>query len=103
MPRAYLVQPVLHAEELSVAFSLPGVEGKKTSLPLDFLSHLLGHEADGSLTALLADKGWAQGVWAGADEAEADMTLFTVDVALSDEGVKHWDSLAIDLIIRSRS
>jgi insulysin len=93
MPRAYLVQPVLHAEELSVAFSLPGVEGKKTSLPLDFLSHLLGHEADGSLTALLADKGWAQGVWAGADEAEADMTLFTVDVALSDEGVKHWDSV----------
>ena len=93
MPRAYLVQPVLHAEELSVAFALPGVEKAKTSLPLDFLSHLLGHEADGSLTALLADKGWAQGVWAGADEAEADMTLFTIDVALSDEGVKHWDSV----------
>ena len=93
MPRAYLVQPVLHAEELSVAFALPGVEKAKHSLPLDFLSHLLGHEADGSLTALLADKGWAQGVWAGADEAEADMTLFTIDVSLSDEGVKHWDSV----------
>ncbi len=57
------------------------------------MSHLLGHEAEGSLTAILAGKGWAQDVWAGADEAEADMTLFTVDVALSDEGVKHWDEV----------
>lgn len=93
MPRAYLVRPVLHSEELSVAFSLPGVEKAKASLPLDFLSHLLGHEAEGSLTNLLTSKGWAQDVWAGADEAEADMTLFTVDVSLSDEGVKNWDSV----------
>ena len=31
MPRAYLVQPVLHSEELSVCFSLPGVEKNKAS------------------------------------------------------------------------
>jgi insulysin len=43
LPRAYLVKPVMHAEELSVSFELPGLEEERAGLPVIFLSNLLGH------------------------------------------------------------
>ena len=93
LPRAYLVKPVMHAEELSVSFELPGLEEERAGLPINFLSNLLGHEANGSLTAVLAERGLAESVWSGADESEADLTMFSIEVALTAKGVKEWDSV----------
>ena len=93
LPRGYVVKPVMHAEELSVSFELPGLEEERAGLPIAFLSSLLGHEANGSLTAVLAERGLAESVWAGADESEADLTMFSIEVALTAKGVKEWDSV----------
>merc|ERR1740130_2456495 len=66
LPRGFLVKPVMHAEELSVSFELPGLE---------------------------AERALAESVWSGADESEADLTMFSIEVALTAKGVKEWDSV----------
>ncbi len=95
LPRGYLVKPVMHAEQLSVTFELPGLEAERAGLPIRFLSNLLGHEANGSLTSVLAERGLAEGVSADTDESEADLTMFSIEVALTKKGVKKWDKVLV--------
>ena len=36
-----------------------------------------------ALEAVLAERGLAESVWAGADESEADLTMFSIEVSLT--------------------
>ena len=51
----------------------------------------LGGEAKGSLLALLIEKGWAEGLVAGAGDAEDDYSIFEVRVACTPLGMEKWE------------
>ena len=57
-----------------------------------YLSHILAHEAKGTLHHVLKEKGWIQALdsWSGDDGTEA---LLDISIRLTDEGFKHIDEI----------
>ena len=67
-------------------FALPPAHEYWRQKPLSYLSHLLGHEGDGSVLALLKSLGWATSLSAGAMHFSKDFEMFLVTVDLTKEG-----------------
>jgi len=61
------------------------------------LSHLLGHEGEGSSFAILQDHGLLNSLSAGPRTRAPDFTLFQVDLGLTEKGERHWQ-LVVDVI-----
>ncbi|GAB4818102.1 hypothetical protein N2152v2_005148 [Parachlorella kessleri] len=58
--------------------------------PSHYVSHLLGHEGEGSVFAYLKAKGWASGLVAGeAGTSYSARSFFMVRIDLTEEGQKH--------------
>eukprot|EP01116_Phalansterium_solitarium_P023737 TRINITY_DN846_c2_g1_i2.p1 TRINITY_DN846_c2_g1~~TRINITY_DN846_c2_g1_i2.p1 ORF type:complete len:370 (-),score=97.81 TRINITY_DN846_c2_g1_i2:123-1088(-) len=66
MPVWYEIVPEKAMHKVKVQFPLPACGKQYLEKPSRYWSHLFGHEADGSLFALLKKKGWALDLVAGA-------------------------------------
>ena len=86
--------PVKEKHSLYITWQLPPQWENWRSKPCDFISHLLGHEAKGSLLSALKERSWANecyaGVGSGGYENSSSHALFTMNFTLSEEGVSHW-------------
>jgi insulysin len=56
-------------------------------------SHLLGHEAEGSLLSYFKARGWANGIGAYASKCFDSFATSGVSIDLTDEGCEHTDEL----------
>lgn len=57
------------------------------SLPANYISHLVGHEGEGSILAELKTRGWASGLSAGESaDSYSEHSFFTVKVDLTEDG-----------------
>jgi hypothetical protein len=65
LKKIYHTAPVKDLHGLSITWQIPPQLGNWKSKPCDYLSHLIGHEAQGSLLAALKLKGWANACCAG--------------------------------------
>lgn len=63
--KIYRMIPVRDRHTLSVTWQVPPQWKNWKSKPCDFLAHLIGHEAEGSLLSLLKERSWASGCYAG--------------------------------------
>jgi secreted Zn-dependent insulinase-like peptidase len=52
------------------------------SSPLRYLSHLLGHESEGSILSLLRAKGWANGLSAGGQVMGRNLIITTTIIII---------------------
>lgn len=57
--------------------------------PSQYISHLLGHEAEGSLFALLKSLGWATSLSSGETDGSLEYAFFRVSIELTDLGQNH--------------
>ncbi|EFJ11426.1 hypothetical protein SELMODRAFT_447027 [Selaginella moellendorffii] len=71
---------------------LPELKNYKAG-PCRYISHVLGHEADGSLFALLKSLGWASSLSAGENERSSDYSLFSIYIELTDAGQEHMEDI----------
>ncbi|GAA6064646.1 hypothetical protein JCM10212_004488 [Sporobolomyces blumeae] len=62
--------------------------------PGGFLSHLIGHEGKGSILSVLKDKGWANGMSAGAGNGANGFEFFKIQVDLTSEGLDNYETVA---------
>jgi insulysin len=85
------VLPVKQKRELTMFWPMPPLHPHFRSKPDMLLSHLFGHEAEGSILALLKRKNWASGLSAGPTNTCSCASLFAVSIALSEEGLSHVD------------
>eukprot|EP00536_Pseudo-nitzschia_multiseries_P016315 jgi/Psemu1/220960/e_gw1.1075.16.1 len=101
LQKIFYLAPVRDKHSLSVTWQIPPQTGNWRAKPCDYLAHLIGHEAKGSLLACLKSKSWALGLCAGVgDEGSVNSTayaLFTVNINLSEEGVEHWREVVAEL------
>ncbi|VEU33574.1 unnamed protein product [Pseudo-nitzschia multistriata] len=101
LKKIFYVAPVRDRHSLSVTWQIPPQNVNWKAKPCDYLAHLIGHEAKGSLLAFLKSKSWASGLCAGVgDEGTENSTayaLFTVTINLSEEGVEHWRDVVTEL------
>ena len=70
--------PVRDLRSLSVWWALPPLHPLYRSKPHRILSHLIGHEGEGSLLSLLKSKGWCDALSAGETNSNSDFALFEV-------------------------
>lgn len=87
------VVPCTETRKLQISFATPPMEDPRfrQSKPYRALSHFLGHEAPGSLHALLQKKGMITSLSSGVSIDTSDFSLFTVTLSLTEQGMKDWE------------
>lgn len=91
--KLYKVQPVRKVNKLSITWTLPSLLQEYKTKPLEYISHVVGHEGAGSILAYLRDRSWALGLVAGNEgsgfQHNTICSLFNVTISLTEEGLKH--------------
>ena len=95
--RVSRVVPVKDKHSLTITWQVPPQWKNWASKPCDYIAHLLGHEAQGSLLSAFKAKSWVNecfaGVGAGGYENASSHALFCMQFTLSVEGVSHWTEI----------
>jgi insulysin len=94
LPALLAIEPVRDSRSVTWTFPIPQMRSYYKSKPLNYLGHILGHEGEGSLLALLRAKGWANGLNAGGGFTYLDASTFTVSASLTASGVEHLDEIS---------
>ena len=87
------VVPVKELRSVELTFPLREISTLYQKKPMRYLSHLIGHEAKGSILALLRDKGWANDLSSGESRSNSDWSSFTINIDLTDEGLERVDDV----------
>ncbi|MGV0035063.1 MAG: insulinase family protein [Candidatus Azotimanducaceae bacterium WSBS_2022_MAG_OTU7] len=75
-------------------FPISSIQTHYRKKPVQYISNLLGHEGDGSLHALLNEKGWIKGLSAVASQMDADNGVLSVNISLTDAGSAHVEEIS---------
>ena len=65
LQKVYYIVPVRDRHAITITWQVPSQNKEWKSKPCDYLAHLIGHEAEGSLLAALKSRSWATGCCAG--------------------------------------
>ena len=87
------VVPVKDVKEIDIYFPFPSVEQLYHSKPNRLISHLIGHESEGSILHALKAKGLANGLSSMTYTSLTDFATFRVHIELTDDGVKHTNDI----------
>ena len=85
------VLPVKDLRYIKMQFQLPPQKKNYGTKPCQYLSHLLGHEGEGSILAYLKKQGWASALMAGQSTNEDCFATFEVTIELTESGLSHID------------
>lgn len=96
LPAKLLIKPQQDQRELSLTFPIPVFERWYREKPVQYLSFLLGHEGEGSLYAVLRDRGWVESLSAGASIANRQSAAFSISMNLTREGYQHQEEIIDD-------
>ncbi|GLC45843.1 hypothetical protein PLESTM_001791300 [Pleodorina starrii] len=89
------VVPVREGQSLELTWQVPSTERLFREQPQGYLSHLLGHEGEGSVFALLKAQGLASALWSGESSgAMSFASFFTVHVDLTEDGQRRIKDVA---------
>lgn len=97
-PALIKVVPVHKMHIMHVYWQLPALLTSYRQKPWEYLSHVLGHEGEGSITSILKKHRWGTYVTVGITESDGYEfgsfgSLFEVGITLTREGVAHWDEV----------
>jgi len=85
--RTIFVKSVRDTRTLELTFPFPDESKWYTTKPGGFISHLIGHEGKGSILSLLKERGWANGMSAGAGNGANGFEFFKIHVDLTQVGL----------------
>ena len=97
LPQRVALQSVRDSRQLRLLFPVPDPIAEYRHKPADLIAHLLGHEGDGSLLAVLREAGWADGLSAGISRGDGHHALFSVNVSLTPAGAEARDAIEATL------
>ncbi|MEC7511336.1 MAG: insulinase family protein, partial [Pseudomonadota bacterium] len=83
------IHPLQSARRMIVTFALPALQNDYKTKPLNYISHLIGDEGEGSLLAYLKEKDWALNLIAGSGIEGDKFKDFNVSFQLTQEGLKY--------------
>jgi len=100
MAQKIQIKSLQEKRELSFIFPLPEVHSHYRTKPNAYFQSLLGHEGEGSVLALLKEKGWADELAVGSGIANnANESSLQLSINLTHAGMQHIDD-TIDLIFQ---
>ena len=87
------VVPVRDIRNLDILFPMPDFREHYKSGPAQYLSHLIGHEGQGSLLSELKARKWCNSLVGGEKQGAKGFSFFEVGVDLTIEGAEHVDDI----------
>ncbi|GMP97446.1 hypothetical protein CsSME_00045697 [Camellia sinensis var. sinensis] len=85
--------PIKQGHQLRIIWPLtPGIRHHKEG-PSRYLSHLIGHEGEGSVFYILKTLGWATSLSAGESDWTYEFSFFKVAIDLTDAGHEHVEDI----------
>lgn len=91
------MKPVANQLRLDLTWPIPTLLGEYRCKPQHYVSHLFGYEGKGSLCSYLREKLWALEVVTGVEESGFEnnsmYSIFTVSIALTDDGYNQMDQV----------
>lgn len=88
------VKSVMERRELKLLWPWPAVQQFYASKPQLYLAHLIGHEGKNSILSLLKSKGLAQEIGVGIRTSLRDLSVFAVNIVLTEAGMREWETVA---------
>ncbi|WP_158521432.1 insulinase family protein [Kushneria konosiri] len=98
LPMAMAAQSLNQQHQVRFLFPIPDPEQDYRLKPVSFLSHMIGHEAPGSLLACLRQRGWADSLSAGSARGDGQRALLMVNIELTPKGCEHLDEIQAALM-----
>lgn len=80
-------------KSLKINFPTREVDTLYRQKPTHYISHLIGHEGQGSILQLLKDKGWANELSAGVSRNCSDWGCFSITIDVTDNGLEHYHDI----------
>lgn len=93
----YKVKPIKNMRSLQLSFPIPSTDQFWEYIPNNYISHLIGHESEGSLLYNFKEKGWANGLSSGASKISPGYSEFNINVELTLEGLNHYREIIEDV------
>ncbi len=87
------IVPLQAAKRMIVTFALPGLHNDYKTKPLDYISHLIGDEGEGSLLSVLKRKGWVINLIAGSGIEGDSFKDFNISFQLTGEGLQNREAI----------
>lgn len=87
------ITPVQDIRQLSIAWTIPDLRAKYDCNPSQYITHLIGHEGEGSLLSELKRKGWCNSLYAGSRREVRGFQFFNLTVDLSEEGGENLENV----------
>jgi len=94
------IESLQDKRELALLFTLPETQSHYLAKPSAYFQSLLGHEGEGSILALLKEKGWADelSVSTGFSNDAQESSLY-LGINLTQSGLKHQDDV-LDIVFQ---
>lgn len=93
LPKIINIEPVQDIYRLILSFPVPADGDEYKDKSSEYIGHMLGHEAKGSLLDYLKQKGWAEGLSVGTNEITRQDATLDVNINLTPLGFKHLDQI----------
>lgn len=89
------VVPVKENRHLTINWAIPDHQDLYFCNPESYVSHLIGHEGDGSILSHLKKLGLASELSSGEKNTAPGFSFFTVDIDLTIEGLQQWKKVLL--------
>ncbi|XP_011877957.1 PREDICTED: insulin-degrading enzyme isoform X2 [Vollenhovia emeryi] len=89
----WYIVPIKDTRNLDITFPLPDMQKHYRSSPANYVSHLLGHEGEGSLLSALKARSWCNSLVSWKRPSSRGFEFFSVVVDLTEEGIKHIEDI----------
>lgn len=95
-PGLLRIAPISATHTLSLVWAFPPMKKHYRCKPDEYLAHLIGHEAQGSILSVLKSKGLAVELSAGVDGMDdfSACAIFAVEIELTAAGMVRWCDVA---------
>ncbi|KAF0917133.1 hypothetical protein E2562_016934 [Oryza meyeriana var. granulata] len=85
--------PISEGDYLKISWPVtPNIQFYKEG-PCRYLSHLIGHEGEGSIFHIIKELGWAMNLTAGEGSDSAQYSFFSISMRLTDAGHEHMEDI----------
>ena len=92
------IEPVKNLKQMTLLWEIPHKFTSLETHPTLLVSHVLGHEGNGSLLSKLKQDDLVESLSAGENQLGFENHTFEISVTLTDLGLKHWEKVK-DIIL----
>jgi len=87
------MRPILDKDQLVISWILPYCEAEYKSKPLNYFTHLFGHEGENSLLSYLMQEGYALDLSCGDDHELHTYSTLYMEIGLTKHGLANYDKV----------